>query len=117
MAKGKVEKTSGGDWGELGGNNKMFGFAGTSTQEPGQSAQEGRSGGKRGIEPKAGSSNVAYVSSGAHNTDYAGTATPGGSGPTKHGGDAKFAEGGKTHMWGKGSARRAIGGQTAQDTN
>ena len=110
-------------WGDINPSDKhMFGWRGTGKQESGQSASEG-TGSKRGIAPHAGSSNVAYVSDNSKhgktmsekagkNTDYAGTATPGGSGPTKSGGDNRFAEGGKTHMWGNRGSRRAVEGQS-----
>jgi len=105
-------------WGSLGGGGHMFPFAGTSKQEPGQAAQEGRSGGRRGIAPQAGG-DVAFVSdnskkgremSAKHgtNTDYAGTQQAGTSGPTKSGGDKNgFAKGGTTHMWGNRGSRRS----------
>jgi len=111
MAKGKVEKTSSGNWGEFGGNNSMRGWSGTGTQTPGQSSQEGK-GSKRGIEPKAGPSNVIGYSEGASNKDYAGTKEPGCSGPTKSGGNKKFAEGGSGHMWGNRGSRRMPEGQS-----
>jgi hypothetical protein len=100
-----------------GGDNKMFGFRGTGTQESGQSSSAG-TGSKRGIEPKAGGQ-VAFVSDNSKhgremtqkhgsNTDYAGTATSGGSGPTKSGGDKNsFAKGGNTPMHGNTGSRRA----------
>lgn len=110
MAKSKVESTKGGNWGELGGNGKMHGWSGTGTQTPGQTTQAG-SGSKRGIEPKAGPSNViGYSSSG--NKDYAGTQTPGVSGRTKQGGDKKFAEGGNGHMFGHRGSQKAVPGQS-----
>ena|SRR5215471_14340664 len=107
-----------------GGNNKMHGWSGTGTQEPGQSAQEG-TGSKRGIAPKAGGQ-VGFYSDNAkqgremnqkhgNNTDYAGTATPGGSGPTKHGGDKNgFAKGGNTAMHGNTGSQAQQGGRSSQ---
>jgi hypothetical protein len=105
----KVEKESGGKWGELGGNNKMHSWSGTGTQEAGQSAQEG-TGSKRGIEPKAGG-NKAFVSSGAHNTHGAGPQEAGQSasaGSKQEG----FAHGGKGHMFGNRGSRKMPEGQS-----
>jgi len=111
-------------WGSLGGNQHMHQFSGTGRQTPGQSAQEG-SGSKRGIAPQAGPSSVLGYSDNSKkgremnqkhgtNADYAGTATPGGSGPTKHGGDKNsFAKGGTTHMHGNTGSRRCEPGKTA----
>lgn len=109
MKKSSTEK--GANWGSLGGNHGMHKWSGTGTQEPGQSAQEG-SGSKSGIAPKAGPSGLA--GSGQTNKDYAGTQSPGHSGSCKEGGDAKFAEGGKTSMFGNRGSRAAIPGQTSQ---
>jgi hypothetical protein len=111
MAKGKVEKTGAGNWGSFGGDTKMYGFRGTGTQDPGQTASEG-TGSKRGIEPKAGG-NKAFVSSGTQNKFGAG---PQESGQTaSHGARQEgFAHGGSTHMFGNRGSRKAIGGQTSQ---
>jgi hypothetical protein len=109
------------DWNTT-GNAHMFGWRGTGKQEAGQSAQEG-TGSKRGIAPQAGGE-VAYVSDNAkkgremsakpaHNTDYAGTASPGTSSPTKKGGDSRFAEGGSTHMFSNRGSLPAKGGCSA----
>jgi hypothetical protein len=119
MAKsGSVKDQS---WGKLTGNEHMLGWRGTGKQEPGQVAQMG-TGAKRGIEPKAGGQ-VAFVSDNAKrgremslkhgsNTDYAGTQEAGTSGPTKKGGNSKFAEGGSTHMFGNRGSKRAEPGQS-----
>src|SRR5262245_2616629 len=109
-------------WGDINPSKEhMFGFRGTGTQEPGGSSQEG-TGAKRGIEPKTGNKHGFYSDNekrgregsdkpGA-NIDYAGTASPGCSGPTKSGGDKKWAEGGSTHMWGNRGSRRMPEGQS-----
>jgi len=111
-------------WGGLGGNNSMHSWSGTGTQDPGQTAQMG-TGSKRGIAPKAGGQ-VAFVSDNAKqgremnqkhgtNTDYAGTATAGGSGPTKHGGDKNgFAKGGSTSMHGNTGSIPQQAGRSSQ---
>jgi hypothetical protein len=84
-------------WGSLGGNHAMHGWSGTGKQTPGQSSQEG-TGPKRGIAPHAGPTGLA--GNGQTNKDHAGTQVPGQSASMKSGGDAKFAEGGKTSMFG-----------------
>lgn len=109
MPKSTEKKTG---FGKFGGSNHMYGFRGTGTQEPGQSAQEG-TGPKRGIAPKAGG-DKAFVSSGASNTDYAGTQKAGVSAATKSGGDAKFASGGNTRMFGNTGSRKMVPGQSSQ---
>lgn len=109
----KVESEKKGNWGSFGGNTPMHSFSGTGTQEPGQSAQEGR--GSKGTKKpyKAeGGGEVGFYSSGATNKDYAGTQECGTSGPTKKGGDKKFAEGGPGHMWGNRGSRPMPGGQS-----
>jgi hypothetical protein len=111
MAKSKVESTKKANWGDLGGDGHMHTFSGTGTQKPGQTTQAG-SGSKRGIEPQAGPSNVIGYSSGATNADYAGTQAPGVSGRTKTGGDKKWAEGGKSHMFGHRGSQKAVPGQS-----
>jgi hypothetical protein len=108
---GKVESTKKGNWGSFGGNDHMHKFAPTGTQTPGQSSQEGHSGSRKGIEPQAGGT-VGFYSSGTTNKDYAGTATAGCSGPEKSGGNHKFAEGGKDHMFGNRGSRPAVAGQS-----
>lgn len=106
----------GGNWGSLGGNTKMHSFRGVGTQTPGQTSQEG-SGGRRDQTAKGGPSGIASQDNSKHgrtmsakpsgNRDYAGTASPDTTGPTKHGGDSRFAEGGKTHMFGNTGSQRA----------
>src|SRR5215475_7226584 len=110
--KSKVEKESKGNWGSFGGSTHMHSFNGSGDQTPGQSSQEGK-GGRRDQKAPTGDKHGFY-SSGASNKDFAGTKEPGCSGPTKTGGDEKFASGGSTRMWGKGSSRLAIGGQSSQ---
>jgi hypothetical protein len=96
MAKsGTVKDTT---WGSLGGNHAMHGWSGTGTQTPDRTSQEG-SGAKRGIAPHAGGRDP-LSSQGQKNKDHAGTQTPGQSASMKSGGDSKFAEGGKTSMFG-----------------
>lgn len=102
---GKSFTEKGSNWGKLGGGGHMSGFRGTGRQEPGQSAQEG-TGPRRGIEAKGGNNN-AFYSSGASNKDYAGTQQAGTSGPTKTGGDSKFAQGGSTKMFGNRGSQKA----------
>src|SRR5262245_44806586 len=91
------------------GGKHMFGFRGTGTQTPGQSAQAG-TGPKRGIAPKAGPTGL--VGNGQSNKDYAGTQTPGVSAATKKGGDSKFAAGGSGRMFGNRGSRPAPSGQS-----
>src|SRR5262245_384569 len=104
MAKDKdVISEKSGNW-DTTGDKHMFGWRGTGTQEPGQSAQEG-TGPKNGIAPKAGG-NTAFVSSTPTNKFGAGTADPGcssASGARQEG----FAHGGKTHMFGNRGSQRA----------
>jgi hypothetical protein len=109
MAKTEEKKAN---WGTLGGNQHMHGFAPTGKQEPGVSSQEGHSGSRKDIKVQAGPSDVIGYSSGATNKDYAGTQEPGTSGRTKTGPNNKFAEGGKTHMWGNRGSRKMPEGQS-----
>ena len=114
MKDGKDFTTKKANWGTLGGDHKMHGFKGAGPQKPGISSQEG-DGGRREFKPQAGGQD-AFVSSangGAANKDFAGTQEPGTTGPTKKGGDNKFATGGTTKMHGNSGSQRAIGGQTA----
>ena len=108
MAKTTEKKAN---WGSLGGDGHMHGFAPTGKQESGVSSQEGHSGSRRGIEPQAGPTGQ-YYSSGTTNRDYAGTQEAGTSGRTKSGPNNKFAEGGKGHMWGNRGSRRMPDGQS-----
>lgn len=103
MAKTETKKSN---WGSFGGSTKMHAFAPTGTQEPGHSSQEGHSGSRKGIEPKAGPSNVMGYSSGTSNKSYAGCQTPGQSSSMPSGGDAKFAAGGKGHMCGNTGSQK-----------
>jgi len=108
----KSSKSKKANWGSLGGNTKMHGFAPTGTQVPDRSSQEGHSGSRRGIEAKGGN-NKAFYSAGAKNTDYAGCQKPGVSAATKEGGNSKFAEGGSTKMFGNRGSLRAEGGKSS----
>jgi hypothetical protein len=112
--KGKVESTSSGKWGSFGGNTPMHSFSGTGKQVPGQTAQEGAAKQRGTSKPyKAeGGSTGQYYSSGASNRDFAGTQEPGTSGRTKTGPNNKFAEGGKTHMWGHRGSQKMPEGQS-----
>lgn len=110
MAKGKVESTSGGKWGKFGGSGHMYGWSGTGTQTPGHSSQEG-DGPKTGHVAKGGN-NHGFYSSGTTNKDFAGQQEPGTSGRTKTGPNNKFAEGGKTHMFGNRGSQKAVPGQS-----
>lgn len=101
-------------FGKFGGNGKMHGPRGVTTQKPGVSSQEGStklSGGAG--DPQAGPSSAGRYSSSTSNRDYAGTQTPGVSASTKSGGNAKFAEGGKGSMFGNRGSVAAQGGKTA----
>ena len=109
MAK-TTEKGS--NWGKFGGNTKMHGFEAVGTQKPGGSAVDMSGGSRRGIEAKGGTKNGFY-STGTTNRDYAGTQQSGTSGPTKTGGDAKFAAGGSTKMFGNRGSQKAEPGKTS----
>jgi hypothetical protein len=107
--------SKGANWGKLGGSHAMHGARGTATQKPGVSSQEGSdklSGGPG--KPVAGPSGAGFYSSATTNKDYAGQQAPGTSGPTKQGGNAKFAEGGKHAMFGNRGSLPARGGRTGQ---
>ena len=99
-------------WGTLGGNGKMHSFEPTGTQVPDRTSQEGHSGSRRDIAAKGGGTGLAG-STGTGNKDYAGTQQAGTSGATKTGGDHKFAEGGKTSMFGNRGSMRAEAGKSA----
>jgi hypothetical protein len=100
-------------WGKLGGSHPMHSARGTATQKPGVSSQEGSSSIGSGQEPEAGPPGVLGYSSGATNKDYAGTQQPGSSAQNKSGGNSKFAEGGKTPMFGNRGSLPARGGRTS----
>lgn len=109
MEKTSSPKTT--SWGKLGGpTGVMHKWSGTGTQDPGQSAQEG-TGSKTGIAPKAGPGGLA--GSGQTNKSYAGTNTPGQSASCPEGGNSKFAEGGKTSMFGNRGSIAARPGQSS----
>lgn len=95
-----------------GGKHPMHSNTGTGTQTPGVSSQEGSGSGGDG-KPTAGPSSAGFYSSEGTNKDYAGTQASGTSGATKEGGNAKFAEGGKTPMFGNRGSQPARGGQSA----
>jgi hypothetical protein len=107
-------KEKGGNWGKLGGSHPMHGPRGTATQKSGVSSQEGsdKLAGGPG-KPDAGPASAGFYSSATTNKDFAGQQVPGTSGATKKGGDAKFAEGGKTPMYGNRGSLPARGGRTA----
>jgi hypothetical protein len=103
------------NWGKLGGSHSMQGKHGVGTQKPGVSSQEGSKGAmSKSIEPQAGPSGAGFYSSATTNKDYAGQQTPGVSGATKSGGNAKFAEGGKHAMFGNRGSLPARAGRTGQ---
>jgi hypothetical protein len=95
-----------------GGGGSMHPATGVGTQKPGQSSQEGKSSISSSQEPEAGGPGEGFYSSGATNKDYAGPQASGTSGPTKSGGNAKFAEGGKSAMFGNRGSMPAKAGQT-----
>jgi hypothetical protein len=113
MAK-ETKDSDGGDRAPFlkGGTNAMHTARGTGTQTPGQSSQEGSSAIGSSGDPQAGPANVVGFGDAATNKDYAGTQSPGTSGPTKKGGDAKFASGGSTPMFGNRGSLPARGGYT-----
>lgn len=99
-----------------GGKTKMFGWRGTGEQTPGQSAEEG-TGPRRDQKAKAGPAGVASSNNSkgvtANNRDYAGTQASGTGAATKTGGDSKFAQGGKTAMFGNRGSQRATPGSSS----
>jgi len=106
-------KIKSGNWGKLGGSHAMHGARGTAQQKPGVSSQEGSDTLGSDQKVKAGPSGAGFYSTATTNADYAGTQKPGTSGPTKAGGDAKFAEGGKGSMFGNRGSLPARGGHSA----
>lgn len=112
MAKNKSTNEKGANWGSLGGNTHMHGFAPTGTQKPGVSSQEGHDGGRRGIAPKAGPSDVMGFSE-SGNKSFAGTQTPGQSASHPTGEKNGFAKGGDTKMFGNRGSQKARPGCTA----
>jgi hypothetical protein len=115
MADKDVLKTGTGNWGSLGGNNKMHGFEPTGTQTPDRTSQEGHSGSRRDIAPQAGPSGVmGYSKNEAKNSFGAGPQEPGQSsqsGARQEG----FAHGGNTKMFGNRGSRPARPGCTGPD--
>lgn len=105
-------KERGANWGKLGGSHSMHSAEGTGMQKPGVSSQEGGSSISSGQAPEPGPSSAGFYSSGATNKDYAGTQASGTSSPTKSGGNAKFAEGGKHAMFGNRGSQPARGGHS-----
>jgi len=101
-------------FGKFGGTTSMHGAKGVTTQKPGVSSQEGSTslGGGAG-DPQAGPSGAGRYSASGTNKDYAGTQTPGTSGPSKSGGNAKFAEGGKGSLFGNRGSLAARGGSSS----
>lgn len=96
-----------------GGNHPMNPGKGVATQKPGVSSQEGSSALSSGQEPDAGPPGAGFFSSDTTNKDYAGTQKPGVTSATKAGGDAQFAAGGKTAMFGNRGSIPAKPGQSA----
>lgn len=94
-----------------GGSGSMQGKKGTGTQEPGKSSQEGSGALSTNVEPPAGPPGAGFYGNEGTNKDYAGTQSPGTSGPTKAGPNGKFAEGGKTAMFGNRGSLPARGGR------
>jgi hypothetical protein len=95
-----------------GGTTPMHSPTGTGTQKPGQSAQQGSSsiGSSQDVQP--GPPGAGFYADASTNKDYAGTQSAGTSGPTKSGGNSKFAEGGKGSMFGNRGSLAARGGFT-----
>lgn len=87
-------------WGKLGGSHSMFGPKGVGAQKPGVSSQQGTASISSSGDPQAGGPGTGFYSSGASNKDYAGAQKSGTSGPTKSGGNSKFAAGGTHAMFG-----------------
>lgn len=97
-----------------GGNTPMHGRTGVATQKPGVSSQEGTSALSGGAgDPQAGGPGEGFYSNSGTNKDYAGAQVAGTSGPTKSGGNGKFAEGGKTAMFGNRGSIPAQGGKSS----
>ena len=96
-----------------GGSHSMHGPTGVGNQKPGVSSQEGTSSISSGQEADAGPPGAGFYSTGATNKDYAGTQKDSTSGPSKAGGNAKWAEGGKTSMFGNQGSRPAQGGKSS----
>lgn len=90
----------------------MHGARGVTTQKPGMSSQEGSAALSGGAgDPQAGPPGAGFYKAGPGNKDHAGTQTPGTSGPSKSGGNSKFAEGGKGAMFGNRGSLAARGGR------
>jgi hypothetical protein len=108
----KSSTSKGKNWGKLGGpSGVMHKWSGTGTQTPGQSSQEG-TGSKTGIAPHAGGMDP-LSTRGEGNKSYAGTQTPGQSASNPSGGNGKFAEGGRSSMFGNRGSLPAKAGQSA----
>ena len=114
MAK-ETKDADGGDRAPFidGGNTPMHGPTGVGNQKPGVSSQEGTSSISSPGNPDPGPPGAGFYSSGATNKDYAGTQKDSVSAATKAGGNAKFAEGGKTSMFGNQGSRPAQGGKSS----
>jgi hypothetical protein len=108
----KYGSTKDASWGKLGGSHSMHAAVGTGTQKPGFSSQQGTGSISGSQDVQAGPPGAGFYSSGATNRDYAGTQTPGMGAQTKKGGNSKFAEGGKTPMFGNRGSLPARGGYT-----
>ena len=126
MVANKSSTNKKANWGSLGGNNKMHGFQPTGTQTPDRTSQEGHGGGRRGIAPQAGPSDVMGYSDGSKqgremtakhgtNQSFAGTQTPGQSVSQPNGDKNGFAKGGNTAMFGNRGSRPAQGGKSSPE--
>ncbi len=100
------------NWGTFGGSHPMHSKTGANEQKPGVSSQEGNTALNKSMDPDSGGAGVGFYASATTNKDYAGTQAPGTSGPTKSGGNAKFAEGGKTPMFGNRGSLASRGGHS-----
>jgi hypothetical protein len=100
------------NWGKLGGSHSMHSPTGVGNQKPGVSAQSGSSAISSGQAPDPGPPSAGFYSTETTNKDYAGTQVPGQSAQKASGGNAKFAEGGKTPMFGHRGSLAARGGYT-----
>jgi hypothetical protein len=87
---------------------------GVTTQKPGVASQEGSTGLSGGAgDPQAGPAGAGFYKAGPGNKDYAGTQAPGTSGPSKSGGNGKFAVGGKGSMFSNRGSTPARGGSSS----
>ena len=99
-------------WGKLGGSHSMAPARGVGAQKPGVASQEGSGSMSGSHAPTAGPPGAGFYSEASSNKDYAGTQKAGTSGSSKSGGNAKFAEGGKTAMFGHRGSQACKPGQS-----